>query len=286
MSIMKLEEMSKLILFGNDLVSDFTTSDRWEVDNVTKFVVISLYRDSIESLDALYILTDHGSQNAAGVSYRHMYEIVLSLLYILNDEKKMKQRAESYYVGMQQFKIIELKKMLKNNNLSKDEKFNLNHQLAIIENSLKQEIIKDTLKEWNKAKRKNNSYEPKWHSLFGGPNTINKLIKDLKENSDILKVLFEVDGFKNFFESAYSFFSRTAHSYNSLDNFIPLNSDGSLVTLRPLRIPTKDVLEGPFRISESIGIIMIASALFILRIFPEYKGKYLTFANEFNNITV
>lgn len=150
--IRELEKISKTIVFCDETIENFIIN-AWDHENLTKIVALSLYRDAVEGLDSLYILADHGSQNAAGVSYRHMFEVVLSLMYIMSDENKMKERAQSYYVSEQKFKINDIQKTLNNPNLSINEKQKLTATLQVVKNSLMQPFIQNTLKEWEKQKK-------------------------------------------------------------------------------------------------------------------------------------
>ncbi|WP_336820354.1 DUF5677 domain-containing protein [Bacillus thuringiensis] len=282
--IRELKNISKTVSFCNEMIEDFM-QNAWDYENLTKMVALSLYRDAIEGMDSLYILADHGSQNAAGVSYRHMFEIVVSLMYMIGDESKMEQRAQCYYISEQKHKITEMQKVLNSSSLTVNEKNDLREKLRIVRDSLKQPAYEDTLKEWEDTKKlkRYKKFDPKWHSLFEGPSSIVGLIDYLSKNDELLKNAFAIGGFQAFFENAYSIFSRTAHSYSSLENYLPLNTEKSnliAVNLRPLRITTEEVLKGPFRIADSVGIILIVTVVFILRFYPEYKEKFIAFAGD------
>lgn len=277
--IRELEKISKTIVFCDETIENFIIN-AWDHENLTKIVALSLYRDAVEGLDSLYILADHGSQNAAGVSYRHMFEVVLSLMYIMSDENKMKERAQSYYVSEQKFKINDIQKTLNNPNLSINEKQKLTATLQVVKNSLMQPFIQNTLKEWEKQKKKNSNYDPKWHMLFKGPKSVVQLVKYLNKNDDLLKKAEAIEGFPDFFKNAYSVFSRTTHSYSSLDNYLPVNTTTDAlipVSLRPLRIRTEDVLQGHFQIAGSITILLMATCVFLMRFYPDYLEKYVEF---------
>ncbi|MFB7351685.1 DUF5677 domain-containing protein [Bacillus thuringiensis] len=222
----RLIDLSKSIEFSVDLMTKLGEREDLTVEQK---IILSIYRKLIEQIDGNFILADHQLKSPSIVMIRSALETYLSLKYITQHKKFIKDRAISYYVGYLKNQRIVHDNMLKNppKHVSiPKEKFQ--NKIVMIDELLKEPIFNKILKQWKitkeiQNKKYNNTYEPKWYSLFKeGPTSIKMLVRKL--NDDQIYKYYEI-------------LSLEAHGYESLNGLINDDIINNPFSFKPIRNP-------------------------------------------------
>ncbi|QTR88981.1 DUF5677 domain-containing protein [Bacillus cytotoxicus] len=171
-----------------------------------------LYGKVIENLDAIFILLENASEQCAESITRDLFENMLYLKFIL-DTEHFKKRALAYYYCYVKNRLTSIGTLLsetpkgikirKYMNKKLPDK-NLEQLRDSFEKIISEEKFKEIKNEWNRLKRRNKKYYPKWHRLFDGP----EKIRDLAVYCG-----FEVE-----YDILYGAYSKQVHSTNALQH--------------------------------------------------------------------
>ncbi|OME95786.1 hypothetical protein BK124_18965 [Paenibacillus amylolyticus] len=278
--------LSETIQFSDQLLIDYMNHNlEGKKMEIPQLVITTLYRSAIEYLDAIYVLADHGLEGPASTSMRSFLEVMFSLSYIVYQQDKVEQRAKAYYVGFQMQTKKDMSDRLNNfkSILTTEEEVKIKRTLSIVQKSLNRNEIKDIIKEWKRTKNASGNYfDPKWHSLFNGPESIVKLAKLMQQQDTILELITAKE-YKRFHEISYSILSREAHSYAALDKYKMVDDDPTKLQLAPVRTTTQAVMEGSYRISNSISLMLQLNVTLVMTVFPQYKEKLVDFSRRHIN---
>lgn len=270
-----LETLSSTLYFTNELIEDYCKEK--EIVIVER-VILALYRKLVELSDGVYISADHELEAPALVSYRGAMEAYLALKYILLEPELLEKRAMAYYVGYcyQQIDVGEkgLRDYEKTPEQYGEEITIFKGKIEEIKKLLKEDIFVPVVQEWKKAKRninkrkKSNHINPKWHSLFKGPMTINQLALYVqkKENEEEEYLMADL----------YSLISISAHNYLALSAFF--NEDDKLL-LAPVRFSGLNN-EKDFNVITTRALLLSGTLSFVKVMYPEYEGKFEEFKEQ------
>lgn len=249
-----LEKLSKCIVFGEELLEKFTSEKNLAAEHL---VVISVYRKLLEQLDGNFVLADHKLQSASTVMIRATFETYLGLKYILQEKRRVKDRAFCYYIGYykSQLAAAEYSKGHFSAELPKER---LENTVNAIEKTMNDPKYKKIVKAWEKAKSQQKiPYEPKWYSLFNGPRSVKQLVSVLDE-PEIYKF--------------YELLSIEAHGYQALNG---LEAKDASLFLKPLRDTNDDYYESLARSFFTDATLKIINALF-----PQHEGMFIKFLRD------
>lgn len=260
----QLNDLSKSINFSLDLMHKLEVREDLTIEQK---IILSIYRKLIEQVDGNLILADQKLRSPSIVMVRSALETYLSLKYITQRKKFIKDRAVSYYLGYSKNQIIAYNNILKNpptsvqfsNEQYKErvEKINQLLQLPVFKKTLHQwEITKNTLN-----KKFKNNHEPKWYSLFNGPTSIKQLVNRLNS-----KTIYEY----------YEVLSLEAHGYEALNGLRNSDIINESFSFKPIRnIENLDHFAGIAR-----SFCTSATHEIIKNMSPELNGEYINFMKE------
>lgn len=92
----QLNDLSKSINFSLDLMHKLEVREDLTIEQK---IILSIYRKLIEQVDGNLILADQKLRSPSIVMVRSALETYLSLKYITQRKKFIKDRAVSYYLG-------------------------------------------------------------------------------------------------------------------------------------------------------------------------------------------
>lgn len=219
----KLNDLSKCIQFSLDVMNKLEVRKELTIEQK---ILLSIYRKLIEQIDGNFILADHQLRSPSIVMTRSALETYLSLKYILQVKKFIKDRALCYYVGYLKNQKIVYNKMLSHPSTKatfSTESFK--NKVDNIDQLLKSPNFKRILKQWEVTKRFlnkkfNNTHEPKWYSLFRGPTSI-KVLVDRLEDIQIY--------------TYYELLSLEAHGYEALNGLNHSDIINGPFSFKPIR---------------------------------------------------
>ncbi|PFP97667.1 hypothetical protein COK06_13070 [Bacillus cereus] len=257
-----LEVLSKSVRFGEETLKNMERKKGLPIEHK---IIIALYRKLLEQVDGNYILADHELEGPARVLLRSTMETFLSLMYIIQEKRRIQDRAFSYYVG---FLKAELK--IANDPLIFDDSIELEDKkyseldIKEIESILNQKQFKKVLNEWERNNEKTR-YQPKWYSLFKGPTSVNGIVKKLADKDmDLL----------------YGLLSMEAHGYQALSAVKHRDLTNEDFALQPIRNNIAD---------ETIKLTRVLLTSVTMRIInliaPEYNPDLIKFAKEIGIIS-
>lgn len=246
--------VEKTINFGKNLIQEVGKNRELKLEEL---VAASLFNSLLRRSKACLALNREGLRDELYNMLRVSLETYISLCYIIQKRKFIKDRATSYCVGYlkQQQANIETGENVANLQLS----------LNLIASKLENEAYQRVINEWENAREKSRrEYTPKWYSLFNGP------IKFSGKNSLINKVVEETPAYKNqnkaaiinTYKNLYGNFSQDAHGYNAIDN---INLDQSALQ-QPLGGEDTDNA-----LQLSVSFLVYSLKLIGENVFPEYK---------------
>ncbi|OJE37266.1 hypothetical protein BAQ49_15965 [Bacillus proteolyticus] len=257
-----LEVLSKSIQFGDETLKNLERKKELPIEHK---VIIALYRKLLEQVDGNYILADHELEGPARVLLRSAMETFLSLIYILQEKRRIQDRAFSYYVG---FLKAELK--IANNPLTTDNPNGFKNEedskldIKEIESILNKRQFKKVLNEWELTNKKTR-YEPKWYSLFNGPTSVNQLVNKIADKDTNL---------------LYGILSMEAHGYQALSAVKHRDLTNEDFALQPIRNNITD---------ETVKLTRVLLTSITMRIIsliaPEYELDLIKFAKEIGIIS-
>lgn len=196
----QLRNLSFCIQTGLSILKEINETEE-KFDN-HDLIILSIYRKLLEQLDALYLLIDHYSESGATIILRSIFETFLSVVHILRDNTKIKERATCYYIAYvhEEMKIVNESLSGLNKTLLTKEELEMKYkQLSEV---LQNDRFIDIHNEWTKHKKLKPKLMPKWYSLFNGPSNIKKLAK--------------IIGQEELYNHIYSVYSIEAHGYSAL----------------------------------------------------------------------
>lgn len=257
-----LEVLSKSIQFGEETLKNLERKKGLPTEHK---IIISLYRKLLEQVDGNYILADHELEGPAKVLLRSAMETFLSLMYIIQEKRRIQDRAFSYYVGFLKAELKIANDLLIPDDPSEfeDKKYS-KLDIKEIESILNQRQFKKVLNEWEHTNKKTR-YEPKWYSLFNGPTSVNQIVKKIADKDMNL---------------LYGLLSMEAHGYQALSAVKHRDLTNDDFALQPIRNNITD---------ETIKLTRVLLTSVTMRIInfiaPEYNPDLIKFAKEIGIIS-
>ncbi|BCC13992.1 hypothetical protein BC30048_4419 [Bacillus cereus] len=219
----QLEDLSRSINFSVDLMHKLEVRDNLTIEQK---IILSIYRKLIEQIDGNFILADHQSRSPSIVMIRSALETYLSLKYITQQKKFIRDRSLCYYVGYLKNQKIVYTNILKNPpkrvTFSNE---NFEDKIIKIDQLLKSPVFKKVLIQWeitknNLNKKFKNNHEPKWYSLFNGPTSIKQLVNKLNDTK---------------IYNYYEVLSLEAHGYEALNGLNNTDIVNEPFSFKPIR---------------------------------------------------
>lgn len=224
----KLRNLEKSLFFCESILNEFIKRNDLELEHK---IVIALYRKLLEQTHGGYILVVNNLDGPLKIMERSAFETYLSLMYILQKKESIKDRASSYYFGFLKDLQKATNDWIKHTELDTQfiEEVDRNSQSisSILDSPKFKEVSNEWEKNWkrvNKKRWKGTEINPKWHSLFKGKDSINKLAKSLMTKDPAI-------------QSYYGALSQEAHGYNSLKSTNYLNLINEPLSLKPIFYP-------------------------------------------------
>ncbi|WP_188453779.1 DUF5677 domain-containing protein [Virgibacillus oceani] len=205
------------------------------------FITLMMFRKIAERLDAIFVLLENKSENAARSISRNLIENFLYFIYVIDSRDRYKTRALSYYFSNLKDQI-NLSYLL----LSKGQKGRKIRDYLNTENGDNEILINKAKRakehyqncinsdkyinikvEWNRFNKNGIKY-PNWYSLSNGP-------KNLRELAG--RCGYEVE-----YELLYGIYSRQVHSANVMDQFENVNGLAGIRNLRMYVNPTLELI--------------------------------------------
>lgn len=267
----QLEDLSKAIQFAEKLIVDYCKEKQIHTEET---VILSLFRKIVELSDGVFVNADHELEGPATLCFRGVLEAYLSFEYILLDPKSIKQKAFAYYVSYQ-YQHIDIGKQIIRKKEKRPGGIDVEYYYKVIaeyEKLLQDDELIDTVNEWERVKkvinqkRRGRPISPKWHSLYNGPKTINRLAIIVQEQK-------YRDNDRDLVADLYSMISASAHNYLALNAFY--TKDGEKI-LQPIRFSGVDNKRN-FNIHSTRAILTSTAFKFVKVKFPEYESNFEKF---------
>lgn len=253
-----LKKLNKSIVFAESILNDLKNLDDLELEHK---IIISLYRKLLEHTCGGYISAVNNLGGPLQTMARATLETYLALKYILQEEEFVKRRAYSYYIGFLNDIQLDATNWCKHLELEETHKKNLELDIKHISAILDSQLLQEVVTEWKNTKRESGkSYNPKWHSLFDGPKSIQQLAKRLMEGDHFIRLY-------------YGSLSQEAHGYNSLKDTNYFHLIEKPLSLKPIISTISPDNFGPIR-----AFCMAGVAEIIVYFFPERRNDYLEFS--------
>lgn len=258
-----------LIIRKQEEVFDMTIkelSKKYEV--IPDYIVITmlLFRKIIEKLDAVFILIENQSENAAESICRDLFENHLYFKFIVDPKGNPKQRARAYHYSYLQDQLRLVNTLLSKKEDGKqirefmgienrDQDLNkLKKERLKISNSLQREEFNNIKLEWDYLKKKKNIIYPKWYSLYKGPKNMRELATRCGHLPEYLTL--------------YNILSTQVHTTNVLSQIENING---FAFIKSLRMHDNPALVLQF--SRSVGSFSLLE--YVDFILPEKKDNIL-----------
>lgn len=258
-------ELDNCVDFGATMMDWFLNTDY----SPHQVVIIANYLDLLEMLDGISILTKNGSLQPSIPLLRTMFEVYLTIKYILQDDSENRAKTYEVYHFIRRLESLKLRdansrpsKELENilrkehyNELADNIPFmshdTLQEQHTAIEGDLNSEEFKAIYDKWQSVGRKNRKH---WYSLFNGPDCLEQLA---------IKV-----GCHGKYKILYKTWSIVCHSNSALDRLkIDKDRNWTIATLRS---------ENDFSWVTSFATSMMLDSTIdmINALFPEKIGEF------------
>jgi hypothetical protein len=269
----QIESLSKAIQFAEKLIVDYCKEKQVHTEET---VILSLFRKIVELSDGVFVNADHELEGPATLCFRGVIEAYLSFEYILLEPESIKQRALAYYVSYQ-YQHLDIGKQIirgkeKRQNPDGKDKEYYYKVITEYEKILQNDELRETVNEWKRVKkvinqkRRGRPINPKWHSLYNGPKTINRLAIIVQEQK-------YKDNDRDLVADLYSMISASAHNYLALNAFY--TKDGEKI-LQPIRFSGVDN-KRDFNITTTRAILTSTAFTFVKIKFPEYESYFEKF---------
>ena len=204
------------------------------------FIVLMMYRKITERLDAIFILIENKSENAARSICRDLIENILYFSYVIKSKERYESKALSYYYSTFIDQVNSSNLLLSNSQRSRKVKKYLNidgddNNLLIekakrskkhFTNNLNGDKYRNIKIDRDRLKKKGDGY-PNWYSLSNGPKNLRQLA---------IHCGYEVE-----YELLYSMYSRQVHSANVMEQFENVNGLAGIKNLRIYENPTLEI---------------------------------------------
>ncbi|MCU5085437.1 DUF5677 domain-containing protein [Bacillus cereus] len=223
----RLDELGKTVQFAEEIFELSYEKFSQENDVLPNEITVGmlLFRKMIEKMDAVFILLENGSEQPAESIVRDLFENLLYLKFIMNDEK-FKERALSYMFSGYKDKFNTINLISAENNAGEGIREYWNNRIPLerlveqkkqLEKTMNKECFRNIKVEWKKLKQK--TRYPNWYSLSKGPENLWELA-NMYNLVPAYKIL-------------YSSYSRQVHSANAFQQ-IDETEDG-LMVLKDIR---------------------------------------------------
>lgn len=225
----------KIVYVGGEIFNEILKKELGKDDFLP---LVMLHRNAVELIDSISVLITNFCSEPARVLLRTLLETFFYCQYIT--EKNTKQRALSFLICHyhqkldfnykldpstqqgKQFKIeLENDENLKNYKLA--DQILLKKVTKNLEELIHDELYNEVETEYQRIKKELKYRKPVWHEFFGGPPTIEKLAKHLKQ--------------VGLYHILYKSLSKSTHGSNIIDGLISPGSKESEVNFSQIRFP-------------------------------------------------
>ena len=268
----------KLIYVGGEIFNDILKKNLGKDDTLP---LVMLHRNAVEIIDAIAILISNSCSEPARIVLRTLLETYLYCQYIT--EKDSQKRALSFLIchyhqkldfnykldpktqqGKQFINELKEDKILKNYRLAQQEL--LRKSIDNLESLVKEKLYEEVENEYQRLKKISKYRKPFWYEFFGGPSSIEKLAKHLKQ--------------AGIYHLLYRSLSQSTHGRNIIDGYISPGYNDGEVLFSQIRFPysAQMVTQYTFTLALRIYRIMIKYHL------PEKENAFDAFyTNEIRN---
>lgn len=256
----QLETLGESIRFSANMLAKLESKPELLLEHK---IILSLYRKLIEQLDGNYTLADHELVGPTKVMIRSAFETYLSIKYILENKKFVKDRAFCYYVAFCKSQIS-ISNELIDNPITGIDIEQLKTAIKIHENILNEPALKKVLDEWDRTKvevKRYKNYDPTWYALFNGPTSVKQLLEKIGDADDY---------------RLYGSLSQEAHGYQALNGLNNIDLINEPFSLKPIR----GAFDGELQEHLSRALCTSSSLHIIKLIAPEFENELISFAKE------
>jgi hypothetical protein len=249
--------LSEVLAYGLALFARCSIRPEGDDENL---VILFNYRHLLELLDSINIQLAESAPSPAALQLRAMFEALLTIEYVTQDQAKTRSRALAYLyqveLGRRRFYLSQdantpegkaFRDAIANDpyasQLKPLDRPDLAERVNEIDALLDRADFREIVEEYRRT-RKILGRKPNWYSLYGGPENIRELADLLKRGAS--------------YEILYKEWSERGHSVDVIDRILTHNAFGPAA--RSLRDPTE------FNSTASFAILFaIDAARFLIR---------------------
>lgn len=258
----------KSIEFANEQFEDFKVTK--DLSQSFLEVMGSLYRKIIELSEGVRVCAENKLKGPAELNSRGLIEVYLAFKYIMQDSNLASKRAIAYKIGYHKQQLESARTPL-DTYLESDELEEFNKRLVYHENELQRKEFQKVLKEhdrlqYNNPKNKR-KFIPKWHSLYDGPESINKLAETVARDEED-KMLVSM---------LYSMLSKSAHNYLALRDVYKTSTN--TISIGPIH-GTFSPMEDNYNLVLARSLLTSIIRDFTIHVYPESKDNFVRFRQE------
>ncbi|MBU0906426.1 MAG: hypothetical protein KKF57_14625 [Firmicutes bacterium] len=261
------EVLKRSVEFASTELDEFKKTK--DLSDTTNMVVSSLFRKIIELSTGVMISASNGLAGPAQLNYRGLIEAYLAFKYIIQVPEETNSRAIAYKISYHKEQIKSLEDLKKNELLDINPTY-IEGAGKYHQDELQRPDFQEVLTEHDKLHRQDNrGHIPKWYSLYGGPKTINQLVKKLENDAS--------DQEKGLISTIYGALSADAHSLLTLRD-IYMNSNGVICL--------KSVHQNFDPNSDRYNLLPVRATLtssiksFTTQFFPEFEEEFIEFVSK------
>ncbi|MDA2320272.1 DUF5677 domain-containing protein [Bacillus albus] len=230
----RLDELGKTVQFAEEIFELSYEKFSQENDVLPNEITVGmlLFRKMIEKMDAVFILLENGSEQPAESIVRDLFENLLYLKFIMNEEK-CNERALSYIFSGYKDKFNTVNLVSAKNRDGEMIREYLNSRVPLeelierktqLEKAMNKECFRNIKVEWKKLSEIKNGNKkrrvfPKWYNLFQGPKNIRELAK--------------IYNLEPIYYILYSNYSKQVHSTNAFQQVNEMES--GMMVLKEIR---------------------------------------------------
>lgn len=245
----------KLVYVGGEIFNDILKKELGKDDSLP---LVMLHRNAVELIDSISVLINNFCSEPARILLRTLLETYFYCQYTTN--RNTKQRSLSFLICHyhqkldfnyklnpftqqgKQFKIeLEEDENLKDYQLA--DQVLLKKVIKNLEELIQEELYKEVEIEYQRIKKELKFRKPIWHEFFGGPTSIEKLAKHLKQ--------------VGLYQFLYKSLSKSTHGSNIIDGFISPGSNENEVNFSQIRFPYSAQMVTQFTFTLALRIYRI-----------------------------
>lgn len=260
----------KKINFAIETLDSFKIEKGLKDDSA--IVLSSLFRKIIELSDGVRVSAENGLKAPAGLSYRSLLEAHLTFKYITIDSDHINDRVKAYKINNHKLQIQAIKEAASNDMADENEE-RFEKILKIHLDEMGKEKYEEVLAEYDRMhyhdRNNRRKFVPKWHALYGGPQSVNQLAEIMGER------MGHGDQVGKRMQQLYGYLSQDAHNYLALRDTTRFeNGNIELNSIRDTsRINTSNHYEDDFNLMPVQFLLDDAIKTFISIIYPEYEER-------------